>query len=468
MIEDDRILSCKNVYNAIQKRFGFNQDYVKLQYIVANGTQYIDTGYVPNSETKIEAKFKVDQIFDDVSINYQPLYGASATYNSRAFEFWPQAYGFSCYDGNKYKDHTGVLLNQDNTVVQDRNVLNVNGTISTFSYQSFTSPSTLCIFATNRTSQGIVVYNYNNSNCYLYYLKISDNNELIHDFIPAKRKSDDSVGLFDLVTNTFYENSGTGTFIDGPEIILVDDVPDMPANIKYTVDLLENFIYDELEYIESDGTQWIDTNVIPNKNTIIQIKMMALEGTGDVLVGFMTNDNDDSKDFRLFNHGTGNSGIWYWDIGSSRLSGSSWSKNSIYNLEAGNNYVKNLDTGQNILTGDKVDTFNTTYTIRLLRGNDSAWFFPKDRIYSLKIFENDMLIRDYIPVKNLMNNKIGLYDKENHKFYESLGTGNFISGPKIENNKVTFLPEYSSFETEKKIVSSSNFKHILKLIPDQR
>ena len=44
----------------------------------------------------------------------------------------------------------------------------------------------------------------------MYYCKIYDNDVLVRDFIPAVRDSDGKAGLYDLVTNQFYTNVGTG------------------------------------------------------------------------------------------------------------------------------------------------------------------------------------------------------------------------------------------------------------------
>lgn len=44
----------------------------------------------------------------------------------------------------------------------------------------------------------------------MYYCKIYDNDILVRDFIPAIRDSDGKAGLYDLVTNQFYTNAGTG------------------------------------------------------------------------------------------------------------------------------------------------------------------------------------------------------------------------------------------------------------------
>ena len=54
-------------------------------------------------------------------------------------------------------------------------------------------------------------------------------------------------------------------------------------------------------------------------------------------------------------------------------------------------------------------------------------------IYSIKFYDNDTLIRDYIPAQTITG-LVGLYDKVNDKFYMNKGTGEFIAGPIISNN----------------------------------
>lgn len=52
---------------------------------------------------------------------------------------------------------------------------------------------------------------------YLYSYKLYKNNILVRDFVPCINPSN-IVGLFDLVSGTFYDNAGTGTFIAGEKV----------------------------------------------------------------------------------------------------------------------------------------------------------------------------------------------------------------------------------------------------------
>lgn len=47
-------------------------------------------------------------------------------------------------------------------------------------------------------------------------------------------------------------------------------------------------------------------------------------------------------------------------------------------------------------------------------------------LYSCKIYQNDILVRDFIPVKRIIDSKLGLYDKVEHKFYTSPNGADFV------------------------------------------
>ena len=52
----------------------------------------------------------------------------------------------------------------------------------------------------------------------LYSCKMYNSNVLQRDFVPCYRKSDWVIGLYDIVNNTFYTNSGSWTFTKGPNV----------------------------------------------------------------------------------------------------------------------------------------------------------------------------------------------------------------------------------------------------------
>ena len=53
------------------------------------------------------------------------------------------------------------------------------------------------------------------------------------------------------------------------------------------------------------------------------------------------------------------------------------------------------------------------------------------------MYDNDVLVRDFIPVKILSTKRIALYDKVEQKYYYSSGTSDFIAGPSISEIEIT-------------------------------
>lgn len=51
-------------------------------------------------------------------------------------------------------------------------------------------------------------------------------------------------------------------------------------------------------------------------------------------------------------------------------------------------------------------------------------------MYSCKIYDNETLVRDFVPCKNATG-AVGLYDTVEGQFYANAGTGTFTAGPEI-------------------------------------
>ena len=181
--------------------------YEQLDYIQSTGTQWIDTG------TKLTKDFKFFY-----TINVQNAGSGSAmpwaTYvsgNRYTCQFpnhttvWFQRAGGTLYQG----DLNGTILNKDLYIIETLNSVNVNGI--NYGNGTFT-------FTQNNTNVGLFNSpgsNYQSANK-LGIFQWYDDNKLVHYYVPARRKSDGVIGLYDIANNEFKTNSGIGTFIAGP------------------------------------------------------------------------------------------------------------------------------------------------------------------------------------------------------------------------------------------------------------
>ena len=183
--------------------------------------------------------------------------------------------------------------------------------------------------------------------------------------------------------------------------------------------------YKELEYIQSTGTQYINSNVLCKSSLRCQAKFSTEIHSGGCFIG--NSGTGESDTFRFF---TAGNGTWYLDFGSgdgrNRISGGNANTNTIYNVEFGNRYIKNLDTGSNIISSSTVESFTKSYNVNICNSGENL------KIYYCKIYDDNELIRDFIPVKQIETDIVCLYDKITEQFYTNSGSGTFIAGPEVD------------------------------------
>lgn len=189
--------------------------YTQLKYIESSGTQYIDTGIsAPNGfKAVIDWEFK--------SLNqYANVIGADN--GSSGFNFLcvgsPSSYywqlGTDSSKDSSVKSAVNTRYNIDVSTVINHSYLKINDvTLLTDETSTSRSSRELFIFAVNSGGEAKFF-----SSAKIYLCKIINNNSVVRDYIPAKRNSDGVVGLYDLVSKTFFTNVGTGIFTAGSEI----------------------------------------------------------------------------------------------------------------------------------------------------------------------------------------------------------------------------------------------------------
>ena len=183
--------------------------------------------------------------------------------------------------------------------------------------------------------------------------------------------------------------------------------------------------YQELEYIESTGTQFIDTGFKPNQDTSVEIYGNQINQTTNSLFGvnpyFVVTSGDLYYRFRYNNI----------SFTSSVLS------NTLVKLKLFKNKVYINDS---LLHTFDVGEFQTSYNAilfgRVVGSSGSNEEVNASRIYYTKIWDNDVLIRNYIPAYRKSDAEVGLYDLVNGKFYTNDGTGTFRAGKYVNE----FIP----------------------------
>lgn len=238
-----------------------------------------------------------------------------------------------------------------------------------------------------------------------------------------------SGGVGDLITDSSDEKFGKykvpvvcgGTTTN----IYLDEPIDARANIPSE--------YEEVEYIESTGTQYINTGFKLNTNCRIVFDyyltdLVSFSPFGSYQtqnqIGFTSYVTDNTSRFGTFvtRRLTGN----YNNYQINNRAHFEYSKNGLY---------QNGSLVYSITTNDAVSNYNCFIFGR--NADDVATGLGNIRLYYFKIYNNDSLVRNFIPCYRKSDNVAGLYDLVNSTFYTNEGTGNFIVGSIKENESIS-------------------------------
>ena len=185
--------------------------------------------------------------------------------------------------------------------------------------------------------------------------------------------------------------------------------------------------YQEVEYIESTGTQYIDTLVYPSNNTSFFIKIRA-DGRFDKtknVAGSRINNTNNKFGIISFSS-TSKFGYFF---GSQSFQSQVNIDNKIYEFELDKDKFM---VDNEILTYPTNNEFEVPYTIFLFGfHNDNMNQYNSYRLYDCKIKEKNILKRIFVPCYRKIDNTIGMYDLVEGVFYTNQGTGTFLKGADV-------------------------------------
>lgn len=240
--------------------------------------------------------------------------------------------------------------------------------------------------------------------------------------------------LFTSIANSIRAKDGTASAINAEDfpdrisdITTLDEAPDCEAIADSILGVSSP--HTELQYITFTGTQYLNTlcrlwdNVHSNYDWTIEIKF-SLSTLYNYNHFFSVNDLD--TDNETWADSTGK---YYIRIGGiSKTQVGTFATSTEYVLK----HVKTTDLKtyvNNTLTNtsNKPSSYST-YDLRFGH-RDTSWF--KGNLYYLKLYSNNVLIRDLIPVQKNDNNLVCFYDNVTDNYFVNSGTGDFVAGPEV-------------------------------------
>lgn len=193
------------------------EGYTELEYIQSSGKQYINTGIVPTSTTKIE--LDIEPTADASSSSkfffysyYFPASGAKFVF----YMYWGSS-GVSGAMGS-YSTITATTINSSKTL--RRMVLQMDATNKTASADGSSKTFSSNSFSTLMSKISLLGSGSGTSSALpakLYSCKIQQGGSLARDFVPCIDPSG-IIGLYDVISDSFYENAGSDTFTPGPAV----------------------------------------------------------------------------------------------------------------------------------------------------------------------------------------------------------------------------------------------------------
>ena len=205
--------------------------YEQLSYLESTGTQYIDSGLKMNdifgcdikyqSTGKANSSFGLDGIFgcngaltsDGSNVDLKLWFGygqygncINAMFRNKSGKSYKVP--ITSFD-EYYATIHHIQWKTDGTVwYNGENVHQLDGPYNT------TKNYNIFVFCAN---PGETTANKFYSKTRMYYLKFcAQDGALLRDFVPCKRISDGVLGMYDVVSDTFFTNKGTGTFLSAP------------------------------------------------------------------------------------------------------------------------------------------------------------------------------------------------------------------------------------------------------------
>jgi len=388
-------------YNAGTGDFDAGREIHYVDYIETTGTQYIDCGLTGNQDTSTSITFQNTQVQKQCIVMGSR---SSATSNNISTISPAAVSGLLDNVVNDFGDYNTTrqivalqsftdkitAYNSKSLRTVYNHATGVTDTVTTTYTGTFTTPTNLYI-AFKSSGYASVHYNFIGK---LYDCKIWNSGVLARDYLPAI--DENGVGfMFDKVQHRIYDNEGTGIF----------QYPDV-----------------ELEYLESTGTQYINTGVIAKSLNGSKLEIYAAYRGGNTVgclygactdkIFYQLNKTTKDNEFRLIT----NSGDKYYTKSDEFVE-----QKHKYTVNGNVLYIddEQILTG----TGQKSTGLNLFLFARNYRGQyahqQGNW-----RIYSCKIQDGNTLLRNFSAI--LRNGTAGFLDSVNNVFYQNQGTGTFL------------------------------------------
>ena len=375
-------------------------------YLQSDGTQYIDTGYVGKPTTRIELDM---QLLTANTGGDQYFFGWHGTTVGRLYmSSYTDKNGKYCYNclSNKCNwvntslltstDRRTVVLDAYNSVyrVLDSEGVELLSHAIPGNHSGGTVVGTMPVFASRGDNSSIT----GKAAFRLFACRIYEADVLVHDFVPCLWNG--SYGLRDVKTGSFRLPtlaSGGSDLTAGGDIQEGDD-----------------------PYLQSDGTQFIDTRYYATSNTCVEIDVALINtntGKDQYLFGVGWDSGVNPLYIGMYVGSSSGSLGWNFMRGGGNWGGvgvATTTDRRVYTFDGYNNRVKvrrfNRSLVDKAMDTDHADavTPQTMTVFGYRNGGLNATSLTAMKLYGMKIYESGELVRNFVPCRK--GGAPGLYD----------------------------------------------------------
>lgn len=362
---------------------------------------YLDTGYYPNNNTRVELGFTPLS-----KNNWSAIFIGRTSSNTEQFslQYRDNVSTVRAYCGTNISQSicdksVDFRPETSYTVEMSDAALVVDGTSYSMNVgQTFTSSVTLTI---NGSSEGTV----NSENVFTYF-KVYDNGTLVRDYVPWIRENN-TVGMLDKVNDVFYASATSVAF--------TDNTISLPSG------------YTRLNYITATGVQRFNCDFTPTYQTNYLVKC-RFTGSNSFKSILSSRTSSSKNRFELMagNETTPNSDVYFgYNNGAASNTITNFTDLDMVFVKAENRLYCYRDGTFNYTNTRTRASFtspkNLTIGCSNTNGSYANWFVGD--IMELDFFGN----AHYIPCIS-PNNKVGMYDIINGVFKSSETGTEFVAG----------------------------------------
>ena len=249
----------------------------------------------------------------------------------------------------------------------------------------------------------------------IYELKIWDNGILVQHLLPILDMNGEGC-FYDTVNKTIIrkEDNCNGNFTSGSKV---------SSGLRLLAGgSIDDYIF--LDYLESTGTQYIDTGIYGTEDLETELICQQLQrntsNNGKGIFGVFNAISSNS--YYLYQEGSATS---HWQVGFGDYVNTSTEIDLNKHTFNFSNYKVYMDgvVIANLTAGSMNTTPQTLLLFNLHKASGGIYDSFPQRFYRAKFVRNNTLIRNFLPVLRKSDNKPGMYDMVEGKFYVNQNTG---------------------------------------------